>query len=144
MRQGSAGLTEVVTAPPDKIIDALTEFESFPEWQAQVLECEVLERDDVGRGSRVRMTVDGKVRKIRYVVRYHYDLPDGLGWEQESGDLQTNTGQYTFAPRGDGSTAVTLDIVADVGFYVPRLVKSVLREQALRSSMRDLKRRVER
>jgi uncharacterized membrane protein len=139
---GEAGLTDVVDAPPDKIIAALTDFESFPEWQAAVMECEVLERDAEGRGSLVRMKVDAKVRKVEYVVRYTYELPHGLSWEQVSGDLKENTGRYTFAPREDGSTEVTVDIVAEVGFFVPGPMKKLIREQSLKNSLRELKKRV--
>jgi uncharacterized membrane protein len=139
---GEAGLTDVVEAPPDKIIEALTDFESFPEWQAAVLECEVLERDGDGRGSLVRMKVDAKVRKVEYVVRYSYDLPKKLSWEQVSGDLKENTGVYTFEPRDDGSTAVTVDIVAEVGFFVPGPMKKLIRDQSLKNSLRELKKRI--
>jgi uncharacterized membrane protein len=142
MADDTAGLTDVVAAPVDKIIEALTDFESFPEWQGAVLETEVLERDDEGRGSLVRMKVDAKVRKVEYVVRYTYDVPQSLSWEQVSGDLKENTGKYTFAPRDDGSTDVTVDIVAEVGFFVPGPMKKLIREQSLKNSMRELKKRV--
>jgi uncharacterized membrane protein len=143
MGNDSAGLTDVIQAPPDKIIDALTDFESFPSWQAAVLECEVLDRDAEGRGSRVRMKVDAKVRKVEYIVKYHYDLPTGLGWEQESGDLKENTGEYSFLAKDDGTTEVTVDIVAEVGFFVPGPMKKLIREQSLKNSLRELKKRVE-
>ena len=139
----SHGFTDVVNAPVDKIIAALTDFGSLPEWQASVLECEVLERDDEGRGSLIRMKVDAKIRKMDYVVRYSYDLPNGLGWDQVSGDLKENTGRYTFSPRADGSTDVTVDIVAEVGFFVPGPMKNLIRDQSLKNSMRELKKRVE-
>ncbi|HKC28092.1 MAG TPA: SRPBCC family protein [Jatrophihabitans sp.] len=142
MADGELGLTDVIDAPADKIIEALTDFGSFPEWQAAVLECEVLERDDEGRGSLVRMKVDAKVRKVEYVVRYAYDLPNSLSWEQVSGDLKENTGKYTFTPREDGGTAVSVDIVAEVGFFVPGPMKKLIREQSLKNSLRELKKRV--
>jgi uncharacterized membrane protein len=139
----SHGYTDVVNAPADKIIAALTDFDSLPEWQASVLECEVLERDEEGRGSLIRMKVDAKIRKMDYVVRYSYDLPTGLGWDQVSGDLKENTGRYTFSPRADGGTDVTVDIVAEVGFFVPGPMKNLIRDQSLKNSMRELKKRVE-
>jgi len=142
MGDDSTGLTEVVNAPVDKVVEALTSFETFPEWQGAVMECEVLERDDEGRGSLVRMKVDAKVRKVEYVVRYSYDLPNGLSWEQTSGDLKENTGKYTFSPRDDGGTDVTVDIVAEVGFFVPGPMKKLIREQSLKNSIRELKKRV--
>jgi hypothetical protein len=138
-----SGLTDVINAPVDKIIDALTDFDHFTEWQSSVLECEVLERDAEGRGLRIRMKVDAKIRKLDYIVRYSYDLPNGLGWDQESGDLKENTGKYTFGPREDGGTDVTVDIVAEVGFFVPGPMKNLIREQSLKNSMRELKKRVE-
>jgi uncharacterized membrane protein len=143
MGNDSTGLTDTINAPADKIIDALTDFETFPEWQGAVLECEVLDRDDEGRGSRIRMKVDAKVRKVEYIVKYTYDLPNGFRWEQESGDLKENTGEYTFTPRDDGGTDVTVDIVAEVGFFVPGPMKKLIREQSLKNSLRELKRRVE-
>jgi uncharacterized membrane protein len=139
---GEAGLTDVIDAPADKVIEALTDFESFADWQAAVLECEVLERDAEGRGSLVRMKVDAKVRKVEYIVRYAYDLPRQLSWAQVSGDLKENTGVYTFAPRDDGMTDVTVDIVAEVGFFVPGPMKKLIREQSLKNSLRELKKRV--
>lgn len=142
MSDDSTGLTDVIPAPADKIIEALTDFETFPDWQASVLECEVLERDEEGLGSLIRMKVDAKVRKVDYVVRYTYDLPHGLGWEQVSGDLTENTGRYTFTPRADGATDVTVDIVAEVGFFVPGPMKKLIREQSLKNSLRELKKRV--
>jgi uncharacterized membrane protein len=139
----SHGYSETVNAPVDKIIDALTSFETFPEWQGAVLECEVLERDAEGRGSRIRMKVDAKIRKVEYIVRYTYDLPNGFSWEQESGDLKENTGVYRFTPREDGGTDVTVDIVAEVGFFVPGPMKNLIRDQSLKNAMRELKKRVE-
>jgi uncharacterized membrane protein len=143
MADESTGLTDVVNAPVDKIVDALTAFETFPEWQAAVLECEVLDRDADGRGSRVRMKVDAKIRKVEYIVKYSYDLPNSLSWDQESGDLKENTGRYTFVQREDGSTDVTVDIVAEVGFFVPGPMKKLIRDQSLKNSMRELKKHVE-
>jgi uncharacterized membrane protein len=139
----SHAYSDTVNAPVDKIIDALTSFETFPEWQGAVLECEVLDRDAEGRGSRIRMKVDAKVRKVEYIVRYSYDLPNGFSWEQESGDLKENTGVYRFSPREDGGTDVTVDIVAEVGFFVPGPMKNLIRDQSLKNAMRELKKRVE-
>jgi uncharacterized membrane protein len=142
MGNAAEGLTDVINAPVDTIIATLTDFESLPDWQAAVLECEVLERDAEGRGSKVRMKVDAKIRKVDYIVAYSYDLPKGLSWAQLSGDLAENTGQYTFNAREDGSTDVTVDIVAEVGFFVPGPMKKLIREQSLKNSMRELKKRL--
>lgn len=139
----TGGLTEVIAAPPDKIIDALLDFESYPEWQGAVMECEVLDRDGEGRAARVRMKVDAKIRKVEYISRYTYDLPNSLSWDQESGDLKDNRGRYTFTPRADGGTDVSVDITFEIGFFVPGPMKNLIRDQSLKNSMRELRKRVE-
>jgi uncharacterized membrane protein len=139
----TGGLTEVIAAPPDKIIDALLDFESYPDWQGSIMESEVLDRDGEGRASRVRMKVDAKIRKVEYIVKYSYDLPNALSWDQESGDLKDNHGRYTFVQRDDGSTDVSVDITFEIGFFVPGPMKNLIRDQSLKNSMRELRKRVE-
>ena len=139
----SDDLTEAIDGPVDKIVEALTSFETFPEWQASVMECEVIERDEDGRGSLVRMKVDGKIKKLDTTVRYSYDLPNKLSWVQESGDFKEYFATYCFAPRDDGGTDVTVAITAEVGFFVPAPMKKLIQTQALKNAMRELRKHVE-
>jgi ribosome-associated toxin RatA of RatAB toxin-antitoxin module len=135
--------SEVINAPQDKIIDALTDFEHYTEWQNGVLECTVKERDEQGRGSVVELHVDAKIKKIRYTTRYRYDLDNGrMGFDLIEGDLKECTGRYRFEPQDDGSTKVSIDITTEIGFFVPGPMKKLIRDQSLKNSMRDLKKRV--
>jgi ribosome-associated toxin RatA of RatAB toxin-antitoxin module len=103
----------------------------------------VEERDNEGRGSLVEVYVDAKIKKIRYTTRYWYKLDDGqLGFDLVDGDLKECTGRYTFEPQDDGSTKVSIDITTEVGFFVPGPMKKLIRDQSLKNSMRDLKKRV--
>ncbi len=135
--------TEVIDAPQDKIVDVLTDFDTYTEWQGGVLECVVKERDEAGRGSLVHIYVDAKIKKIRYTTRYWYDLDAGrMGFDLVEGDLKECTGVYTFVPRDEGSTQVSIDITTEVGFFVPGPMKKFIRDQWLKNAMRDLKKRV--
>jgi ribosome-associated toxin RatA of RatAB toxin-antitoxin module len=135
--------TEVINAPQDKIVDALLDFDHYTEWQSGMLDCSVKERDDEGRGTLVELYVDAKIKKIRYTTRYWYELEDGrMGFELVEGDLKECTGRYTFEPQDDGSTRVSIDITTEVGFFVPGPMKKLIRDQSLKNSMRDLKKRI--
>jgi len=102
------------------------------------------ERDEQGRGSLVEFYVDAKIKKIRYLTRYFYDLDNGrFGWDYVSGDLKECTGRYDLVPQDDGSTAVTVNIETEIGFFVPGPMKKLIRDQSLKNSMRDLRKRVE-
>jgi ribosome-associated toxin RatA of RatAB toxin-antitoxin module len=135
--------SQVIQASPDDIVKVLLDFESYTDWQSGVLECTVKERDDQGRGTLVEMYVDAKIKKIRYTTRYFYDLEHGkLGFDLVEGDLKECTGRYQLTPQGDGSTTVSIDITTEVGFFVPGPMKKLIRDQSLKNSMRDLKKRV--
>lgn len=136
-------MTQVIAAPPEKIIDALLDFESHPRWQQHVTSCRVLERDAEGRGTLVEERIDARVRAIRVLARYTYDLPHGLRWEQVEGDVANLSCRYRFEPRPDGSTEVRVDIAFDVGFFVPGPVRRMIRDRALRGSLDELRHRVE-
>lgn len=143
MAADTGALSEVIAAPIDDIVAVLLDVERYPEWQAVFAEATVLDRDDEGRARLVEFCVDVKIRKVRYVAHYSYDLPHGFSWRLEQGDLKENAGRYTFTPRSDGRTQVSVDIRFDPGFYVPGPVKNMIRDQSLRMSMRELRRRVE-
>ena len=136
--------TDVINAPQDKIVGALTDFEHYTEWQSGMLECSVKERDEEGRGTLVELYVDAKIKKIRYTTKYWYDLDNGrLGFDLVDGDLKECTGVYTSEPTDDGAaTQVSIDITTEVGFFVPGPMKKLIRDQSLKNSMRDLKKRV--
>ena len=135
--------TETISAPQDKIVDALTDFEHYTEWQSGMLECTVKERDDEGRGSLVEICFDAKIRKIRYTARYWYELDGGrMGFDLVDGDLKECSGVYQFEPQGDGSTKVTVDITTEAGSFIPGPMKKLIRDQSLRTSLRDLTKRV--
>ncbi len=132
----------MVHAPPDAVVAVLTDFEAYPQWQTGIFETVVYERDEDGRGTLVGVGVDIKIRKIRYTVRYSYDLDHGrFGWDYVRGDLADCRGRYQLRAVPDG-TEVTFDLVTDPGFPLPRPLMRVMRDQALRNAMRDLRRRL--
>jgi ribosome-associated toxin RatA of RatAB toxin-antitoxin module len=136
--------SEVIDAPAEKILGVLTDFEHYPEWQSGVVACTVKERDEAGRGSLVELRYDARITKIRYTARYWYDLPAGrLGFDLVEGDLKACSGRYGLDPLDGTRTRVSIDVRTEVGFYIPGPVKKLIRDQSVRASIRDLKRRVE-
>src|ERR671923_1409117 len=70
-----------IAATPQECFDAIVDYESFPRWQNAVEEAEILERNRKKLGELVRFKVDGKVRKVGYVLRYRYDSPTHITWD---------------------------------------------------------------
>jgi ribosome-associated toxin RatA of RatAB toxin-antitoxin module len=133
----------VVGGTPEQCYDALLDYESFPEWQRAVKAVEVVTRDPKGRGEEVEFEIDAKVRTIRYRLRYSYEPPHRIGWDYVEGDVKDVDGQFVLEDLGDGTTLATYALALDPGVWLPGPLQKVLRDQVMKGSVEDLKKRVE-
>ena len=133
----------VIEATPRQCFAALTDYESFPEWQRAVRACEVLTRDREGRGKEVAFEIDAKVKSINYTLDYSYEEPHLISWRYVEGDIRDVDGEFVFEDLGDGTTLATYALRLDPGLPLPGRLLNMLSEQVMQGSMEDLKRRVE-
>jgi ribosome-associated toxin RatA of RatAB toxin-antitoxin module len=133
----------VIEAEPATCFDAITQYETFPDWQAAVKDIEVLSRDRNGRGREVRFEIDAKVRAVSYTLRYSYEPPHLITWDYVEGDVKSVDGEFVFEDRRDGTTLATYSLAIDPGVWLPGPVKTMLTDQVMKRSVEDLKRRVE-
>ncbi len=138
---GEASHTENIHATTGACLDALLDFESYPQWQSAVKTVDVRERFDDG-GALVAFEVDATIKRVKYALRYHLD-GQRLWWDYAGGDLASIEGDYTFADRGDGSVDATYRVGIDLGRFVPSPVKRVLTGGVMKRSVQELKARVE-
>ena len=135
--------TEVVDAPAEACFDVLADLERYPEWQAAVKAVAVRQRDGDGRPSVVQFRTDAKLRDVRYVLRYRYERPARIRFDYVEGDAKRVEGEFRLQALDDDRTRVTYGFDVDAGGpLVPRRVKQALAEQAVRSTLGALQRRV--
>lgn len=131
----------VIAASAQACFDAMSDFESYPDWQSSVKECTVLER---GRDFVVVETVtDIKVRDVRYVLRYRFDPPRRLWWEYVEGDARDVTGDFELEDLGDDTVRATYRIAVDPGRFVPGPLARLVSREGTRRAVDDLRARVE-
>jgi len=133
----------VVQGTPQQCFDALLDFETYPDWQDAVKDCEVQSRDGKGRGQRVWFEIDAKVKKISYTLDYSYEEPHMLTWEFVAGDVRDIDGEFVLEDLGDGTTLATYGLRIDAGMWMPGKIASILNDQVMQRSVEDLKARVE-
>jgi uncharacterized membrane protein len=137
--------TVEITAPIDTCFDAITDYETFPKWQSAVVDTEVLDWDEQGRGKRVRLFVDAKVRKVDYTLDYRYDEPTRIEWDYVEGNgINDADGHYLFEDLGEGRTRATYKFGLEVGIPLPGPVARRAHKSTLKASVEDLKREAER
>jgi ribosome-associated toxin RatA of RatAB toxin-antitoxin module len=131
-----------IAASAQECFDAIVDFETYPEWQEAVRDCEVLSRDKSGRGRRVRTTIDAKVRRVSYTLEYSYEEPHAVRWDFVEGDPKHVEGEFLFEEDGD-VTVATYALRLDAGVWIPGPIARVLNDQVMKKAVEDLKRRVE-
>jgi ribosome-associated toxin RatA of RatAB toxin-antitoxin module len=133
----------LIEAEPAVCFDMITDYETFPEWQAAVKEVDVVSVDEAGLGRDVRFSIDARVRSVSYTLRYSYERPHLITWDYVEGDVRSVEGDFVFADQGDGTTLATYSLDIDPGVWLPGRVKKMLTDQVMKRSVEDLKRRVE-
>jgi hypothetical protein len=137
--------TVEIAAPIKTCFDAITDYETFPSWQSAVVDTEVLDWDEQGRGKRVRLFIDAKVRKVDYTLDYRYDEPERIEWDFVEGNgINDADGHYLFEDLGGDRTRATYKLGLEVGIPLPGPVARRAHRSTLKASVEDLKREAER
>jgi len=144
MAEADQSFTTDVDAGIDQCCAALLDFERYPQWSGPTTAVRILERDADGRARQVEMTLDMKIRNVRYVLEYSYDLPARAEWHLVEGDVAGVEGSYTFEQIDHTHTRATCRQTVDLGFWVPGPLRRLIERQALRDSVLEFKAEAER
>src|SRR3954454_1451775 len=134
-----------INAPIETCFAAIIDYETFPRWQGAVVDTEALDWDSKGRGKRVRLFIDAKVRKVDYTLDYSYDQPTRIEWDFVEGNgINGADGHYLFEDLGGGRTRATYKLGLEVGIPLPGPVARRAHKTTLKASVEDLKQEAER
>jgi uncharacterized membrane protein len=118
-----ASWTVEIEAPRERCYEIAADVEKAPKWQGTLEEVDVIEHDDQGRPTLVYTVSDAMVKKVKSEVRFSYDPPGGLTWEQEKGEAKWLTGSWVFEELGDGRTRATYGLRTDPGRVLGMLLR---------------------
>ena len=139
--EGSA--TAEIEAPIEEVFAVAADVEGSPRWQPEIKGVEVLETNDDGHQILVKIDTDAKVRTLTSTMRFGYDDPTGISWEQTDGDLKSVRGSWELEDLGDGRTRATYWMEVDLGRMLGMVIRGplvgVLRGQLVESMPGKLK-----
>ncbi len=142
-----ASWTVEIEAPLERCYEIAADIENAPKWQKTLEEVEILERDDEGRALVVETVSDAVVKKAHSQVRFSYDPPGRLSWEQEEGDPKWLTGSWELEDLGGDRTKATYEIESDPGRMLNMLlrgpIKDKVKEHVTRGAAEGLKEQAE-
>ncbi|MDQ4124731.1 MAG: SRPBCC family protein [Actinomycetota bacterium] len=142
----SGSASTVIEAPIEEVYAVAADVENSPRWQPEIKRAQVKERSG-DEQVLVETETDAKVRTLKSTLRFTYDPPRGLRWRQESGDLKSVEGSWSFEEAGDGRTKATYEMTVDLGRMLGMVIRGplvgVLRGQLVESMPDKLKKDVE-
>lgn len=136
-----------IEAPIEEVFAVAADVEGSPRWQPEIRSVEVLERNSDDHQVLVAIDTDAKVRTLSSTMRFGYDDPSGISWEQTDGDLKSVKGSWEFEDLGDDRTRATYWMEVDLGRMLGMVIRGplvgVLRGQLVESMPGKLKAFVE-
>jgi hypothetical protein len=71
----------------------------------------------------VETVSDAMVKKVKSTLRFRYDPPAAISWEQEEGEAKWLTGSWTFEQSGSDRTRATYSLQTDPGRMLGLLLR---------------------
>lgn len=115
--------TVEIDAPIQRVFEVAADLERAPEWQHSLRALEVHERDGDRRATTVDTESDAKVRTIHSRLRYVYEPPTRITWDQERGDVKAVHGWWRLEDLGSGRTRATYGLEVDPGRMLGLLLR---------------------
>ena len=95
----------------------------------------------------VETVSDAKVKTVKAVLRFSYDAPTSIRWDQEEGDTKSLKGWWDLEDLGDGRTRATYGLDVDPGRMLGMLLRGpaegAVRDFLLGGAAEGLKQRAE-
>lgn len=121
--------TVEIDAPIERVFAIAADVAESPRWQGSLTQADVVSTYADGRAEIVETVSDAKVKSVRGRMRFAYDEPDGMTWEQLEGDTKSVRGWWRFEDLGSERTRATYGLEVDPGRVLGLLVRGPVQDQ---------------
>lgn len=139
--------TAEIEAPVEQVWAVVEDVLTAPDWQGGLKDMQEIERDADGHVTLAESFSDAKVRTIKSVVRFTYETPTHLRWQQEKGEMKSVDGSWELEDLGSARTRATYRLEVELGRMLGMVIRGplvdVLRGQLVSARAGELKQRVE-
>jgi hypothetical protein len=134
-----------IDAPIEAVQKALFELDKYPEWSSQIKSAEALARDDQGRITKVKMSIDAGMMKDRPTLDYDWSqAPNKLSFSLDEADLLTSMdGVYSISAIDADTTEVTYELGVSLSMPVPAMMRQKAEKATIDAALAQLKSHLE-
>jgi hypothetical protein len=134
-----------IDAPIADVQKALFDLDKYPEWSTQIKSAEALARDDQGRITKVKMSIDAGMMKDRLTLDYDWSqAPNKLSFSLDEADLLTGMdGIYTITSIDEDTTEVSYELEVSLSMPVPAMMRQKAEKATIDAALAQLKSHLE-
>ena len=137
----SSSSTISIDAPVASVTEALFALEKYPEWSNSIKSAEAMARDDQGRITKVKMSIDAGMMKDRVILDYDWSgAPTHLSFSLDDADLLTGMdGSYTIKSIDEDTTEVTYELAVSLSMPIPAMMRQKAEKATIDAALAQLK-----
>jgi hypothetical protein len=137
--------TITIDAPIADVQKALFELDRYPEWSSQIKSAEAIARDDQGRITKIKMSIDAGMMKDRPTMDYDWsNAPAKLSFSLVDADLLTGMdGVYSIKSIDEDTTEVTYELAVSLSMPVPAMMRQKAEKATIDAALTQLKAHLE-
>ena len=137
--------TITIDAPIADVQKALFELDRYPEWSSQIKSAEAIARDDQGRITKIKMSIDAGMMKDRPIMDYDWsNAPAKLSFSLVDADLLTGMdGVYSIKSIDEDTTEVTYELAVSLSMPVPAMMRQKAEKATIDAALSQLKAHLE-
>jgi len=134
-----------IDAPIAAVEEALFALDKYPDWSTQIKSAEALTRDDQGRITKVKMSIDAGMMKDRPTLDYDWSAAPGtLSFSLDEADLLTGMdGVYSIKSIDEDTTEVTYQLQVSLSMPVPAMMRQKAEKATIDAALTQLKTHLE-
>lgn len=118
-----------INAPIEQVFAIAADIEHAPVWQGSLKDVEVLSKNADGRAETVETESDAKVKRVKSRLKFTYDEPTSITWDQLKGETKSLHGWWTLEDLGDDRTRATYGLDVDPGRILGLLLRGPIEGQ---------------
>ena len=133
--------TITIDAPIADVQSALFALDQYPTWSSAIKASEVVEKDEQGRATKVKMTIDAGMMKDRVILDYDWSqAPAQLSFSLDEADLLTGMdGSYSIKAIDEDTTQVTYELGVSLSMPVPAMMRQKAEKVTIDQALAQLK-----
>jgi Polyketide cyclase / dehydrase and lipid transport len=134
-----------IDAPINAVQEALFALDKYPDWSTQIKSAEAIARDDQGRITKVKMSIDAGMMKDRPTLDYDWSgAPSKLSFSLDDADLMTGMdGIYSIKSIDEDTTEVTYELEVSLSMPIPAMMRQKAEKATIDAALSQLKTHLE-